>query len=1460
MARVFISYSSRAQELAVQMKEWLSEQGFDQAFLDFDVIPPGGAWERTLYRQIESSQAVILILTPDWFASKWCFAEYTQARALGKAIFPVIEAPTQETIAPDVQHIDLSKDRVGGLERLKSALVSVALNAQGGFDFPYGRSPYPGLAAFQEEDAAIYFGRDEEIRELIELLRASRTFGKGDLIAILGASGSGKSSLLRAGIVPRLRRDAANWVLVPTVRLSSHPVRALARALASVLGFETDLGAIETALRGENATAELEKLGERLRLSKGRPEATVLVTFDQVEEVFTIASPGEKKAFLRLLEHFVAHQQLFQVLLTIRSDFLDAIQRTLLPFREFSLGPLPLVRFRQVIEGPAKVVGLSVEDALADIAAEDAKTEDALPLLAFALNELFQKYGKSGTLTLANYRALGDRSVDLSPLENGIRRAADTVISNRRPSQEELDGLRHAFIHGLVALKEGNYTRARARWKTLPDAAHELLEHLIAARLLVTQQEDGERVVEVGHEALYRTWPLLSAWLAEDREFLLWREHIQREFSAYQAGRRDLLARRELRIARDWLEKYSRDISRSLRNFIEASFAAEKNETRKRRFIFSAIGGVFGCFILGVSAYIAYFQMAGNTRRAAELAAFASQSLTSGFPNTAMRYSLASSDNLSFLTMNGAGEALLRTSFLEHYPTQVIASASKSAHPIEFGESYNLIPIATATGKIAIYSLVENRVVSTISIDSSDLLRRVDTALNSTRLIVSDWDSTKILQLPDGAELACFGKCPGKTTDASDSLLGKIFDQSSSRIKEISLARSQRYALFEKEDMIASSGDSLTVVTSNLLIVDLEMGAAVGPIPNEQCRRAGSRYAREKRCFDALAIAPDGASLIVASGHSIRFYHAPSKNLVRTLKVAENKAVRFLVPSPNNAKILVGFSSGEVELIDLSTDAIEGSFKPSSSSLREERPETQDYAISARFNSAGDAALISTARGSLYRWNLAEKETSFERSRLLALSLEQKELDISDVYEATSIQQVIIARRDEVRFTDSEYGSDHLALKLRKGERVLGYSVPANKVIISDADGNVKLVELFSAAVNSRHKIGAHVRNHDRAMGRKKFVIVTDERTVRMLADRGLEWSFEPDSQEETVNVAKLDSFSEFVLAKTSSKFGSKKRFYVISAATGKVAQVIEGDMGDGYRHNGFAYSHTDRAFYWLREDGTIERREVGREEPASSIRSCNAQPIKDFVLDAQTNKMIQLVKDGSLCIWSDGRSEPLVSQELKGAAVKQIFLAGLGTVVLLTGDDFLIMELRNLTIRPANFDKSDLKSDLLNSVEFSQDGSWLALSGYEKTLYWHRDRGPVALWKGGYSYRNVFGSNGQLLRFYENSLEGDLFNLPSSERVAKLRGHMARLVDGYFDDETLVTMSSRDVVAWSLESLRYERHALRAFVCRHIDSRSRYITSDEALEGTALVALKGRDLCDALNPPGVSKKGQSPS
>jgi hypothetical protein len=140
----------------------------------------------------------------------------------------------------------------------------------------------------------------------------------------------------------------------------------------------------------------------------------------------------------------------------------------------------------------------------------DAATDDALPLLAFALRELYDRFGQKRHLTLEAYRALGDDAGQLSPLENAVRRKADEVLAAAKPSPEDLQALREAFVPAMVRVNaEGEYVRRPARFDALPSNARPLIERLARARLLIIQKEHDVTIVEVAHEALLRKWPLL---------------------------------------------------------------------------------------------------------------------------------------------------------------------------------------------------------------------------------------------------------------------------------------------------------------------------------------------------------------------------------------------------------------------------------------------------------------------------------------------------------------------------------------------------------------------------------------------------------------------------------------------------------------------------------------------------------------------------------------------------------------------------------------------------------------------------------------------------------------------------------------------------------------------------------------------------------------------------------------
>ena len=251
MSRIFLSHSSSNNAEAVAVRDWLAGNGWkDEIFLDLDPhrgIAAGEKWERALNEAANRCEAVLFMVSKAWLASVWCRRELNLAHHLNKRLFGVLiddlsvdELPEDLTGAWQIVRLASGRDHVmlravlpitheevhvhfsaEGLQRLKHGLEEAGLDPKF-FAWPPGsdpnRPPYRGLRPLEAEDAGIFFGRDGPIVEALDLLRGLRETTAPRLLVILSASGAGKSSFLRAGLVPRLRRDDRNFLPLPIVR------------------------------------------------------------------------------------------------------------------------------------------------------------------------------------------------------------------------------------------------------------------------------------------------------------------------------------------------------------------------------------------------------------------------------------------------------------------------------------------------------------------------------------------------------------------------------------------------------------------------------------------------------------------------------------------------------------------------------------------------------------------------------------------------------------------------------------------------------------------------------------------------------------------------------------------------------------------------------------------------------------------------------------------------------------------------------------------------------------------------------------------------------------------------------------------------------------------------------------------------------------------------------------------
>jgi WD40 repeat protein/class 3 adenylate cyclase len=396
--------------------------------------------------------------------------------------------------------------------------------------------PYKGLEAFEPEDAERFFGREHLVEDLLGRLE------KHPFLAIVGGSGSGKSSLARAGVVPELERrlpGAQALIMTP----GEHPLRELDSTLYALAAREA------------------------------------IFVVDQFEELFTLCrDEDERRAFIESLLDACGSGT--RVLLALRADFYGpcALHPRLagaLEDHQALVGPMTEEELRRAIERPAEQAGLLLEPGLVEGILRDVVGEPgALPLLSHSLLETWKR--RSGRmLTLIGYLQSGG-------VRGAIAKTADAVFNGRlTPQQQSL--ARNVFLR-LTELGEGTEdTRRRVLVGELilrPEQASELeqlLRLLVDARLLTT----GEGTVEVAHEALIRYWPTLRAWLDEDREGRLLHRRLTEAAQEWEALRRDVGALyRGARLAAvsEWAEGHDSELNELEREYVREGVRAQASE------------------------------------------------------------------------------------------------------------------------------------------------------------------------------------------------------------------------------------------------------------------------------------------------------------------------------------------------------------------------------------------------------------------------------------------------------------------------------------------------------------------------------------------------------------------------------------------------------------------------------------------------------------------------------------------------------------------------------------------------------------------------------------------------------------------------------------------------------------------------------------------------------------------
>jgi DNA-binding SARP family transcriptional activator/WD40 repeat protein len=443
------------------------------------------------------------------------------------------------------------------------------------------RNPYKGLRAFQEADASDFHGRDALVEEMVEALTSSR------LVAVVGPSGSGKSSAVRAGLLPVLRQGAIpsseNW-LITDMFPGAHPFEALEVALLRVATsrppdlyetLTTDAGGLDRALH---------------QLLPSQASEMVLVV-DQFEELFSLVSSASKRRlFLDMLLGTTDESSRARILLTLRADFFDQPLRY--PefaevFRDHVVVVSPPTRdgLTRAVTQPALSVGVGLEPGLATRIVDDVREQPGgLPLLQFALTDLFARR-MGDVLTLEQYETSGG-------VGGALAKRAEELFSSF--SSRGKEAARQMFLRLVTVDEVADDTRRRVAQSELhgldidPAVMTETMHQFGALRFLSFDRDPATRspTVELAHEALLTEWDRLRTWVDERREDLLIHRRIQVTVQDWENSGQDpsyLLRGVRLEQARAWADRTDIAITAREMAFLEASVERQEQEEAERQ-------------------------------------------------------------------------------------------------------------------------------------------------------------------------------------------------------------------------------------------------------------------------------------------------------------------------------------------------------------------------------------------------------------------------------------------------------------------------------------------------------------------------------------------------------------------------------------------------------------------------------------------------------------------------------------------------------------------------------------------------------------------------------------------------------------------------------------------------------------------------------------------------------------
>jgi WD40 repeat protein/energy-coupling factor transporter ATP-binding protein EcfA2 len=766
--------------------------------------------------------------------------------------------------------------------------------------------PYRGLEVFREEHAEFFYGREAFIQNLVTDIT------RKPLVAVIGASGSGKSSVVFAGLIPKLRHNTdIQWQII-SFRPGNKPFESLAMAL-------------EEGKRGKGRGA-----GDKVK---------ILLVIDQFEEIFTLClDADERKTFIDVLLQSLNNTPAFTLVITLRADFLgkaisyQPLGKALQNYPPLLLAPMNRQELETAIIQPAAKYCVEFESGLVKKLIDDVGDgEGSLPLQQFALTQLWQKQ-RPGKLTHQAYQEIGG-------VREAIANHAENVYGRLSKEQQKIG--ERIFIQ-LVQPGEGTEdTRRVATKHEVGETNWDLVQHLASERLVITNRNKSksqEETVEIVHEALIREWGTLRNWIQDNREFRTWQERLKPEVREWRNNNYDLgrlLQEAPLSVAMSWYAARASELTQEQKEFIQKSAAKRNQQSRDKQFRrrLTIFGLTFG--LLAVSIFAGLSEIRWTDAEIARLSVTAEKYFRQNDEEAALTEAIKAGKLLKSIwnTWITSGTQMLTVSTLQEtiydFQTKTLKGHKDAVFGVNFSPDAKTKTLASASSDktVKIWDVKTGKEILTIKKHISSVTSVSLSQDGKTIASASSDQTIKLWDVKTGNDIQTIKGHIGAVFGISFSPDGKILASASSdetiKLWDIKTGKEIKILTGHKDAVFGASfspdGTTLASASADTTVKlwDIKTGKEIKTLPGHTAQVWG------------ISFSPDGKTIASASwDRTIKLWDTKAGKEIKTLKGHTDAVfdVRFS-PDGKNLASASGSKDTTVKLWNIETGAEMKSFK-----------------------------------------------------------------------------------------------------------------------------------------------------------------------------------------------------------------------------------------------------------------------------------------------------------------------------------------------------------------------------------------------------------------------------------------------------------------------------------------------------------------------------------------------------